>query len=641
MRRSVFAGVGMAVLVAWQVSAGTLKLAPLFQDNLVLQRDARAPVWGWAAPGAKVSVTIGGQTVAATAGADGAWQVQVGAFAGGTALTLEVRSGDETLTATNVVAGDVWLCSGQSNMQFGLGGSSNGAAEIAAADFPAIRVFTVANVTAIDPQTTVAGAWQVCTPQNAGRFTAVGYFFGRELHRELKIPIGLIHSSWGGTRAEAWTSREALGAMPMFTGEVAQAASEEAFWRANGGTNGFAKRLAQWWLDADPLAAQKPESPAFDDAAWSSLQQPGAWKRTAALTNFSGIVWLRRGFDLPAAEAGKEGLLDLGVIGQQDQTYVNGRNVGSLTDGRRSRSYRVPAGVLKAGTNVVAVRICDMGAAGGFLGKPEELRLVVSGRTNALAGAWKYLPHAVTVKMPESPLGNPNRVNVLYNAMIAPLLPGRIKGAIWYQGESNAGRAPQYRALLSAMIGDWRARFGSGDFPFGIVQIANFMAEQAQPGENGGWAELREAQTQVAQTVTNCGLATIIDIGEAGNIHPRNKQDVGRRLALWALHDVYGRDVEYSGPVFTRMELRDGQAVLHFAHAAGLHARGAKPAGFAVAGPDKTFVWAQATIAGDTVVISAPEVKAPAAVRYGWANNPPCDLYNGAGLPAVPFRTDP
>ena len=461
MQRTRLVLVGIVALTTWQVWAGALKLAPLFQDHMVLQRDARVPVWGWAAPGATVRVTIAGQTATTTANPDGAWQVKVGPFEAGTALTFTAASDNETLSITNALAGDVWLCSGQSNMQFGLGRSSNGTAEVAAANFPAIRVFSVANTTAADPQRTVVGAWQVCTPQTANRFTAVGYFFGRELNRDLKVPIGLIQSSWGGTRAEAWISREALSALPAYTNEVAQAAGE-----------------------------------------------------------------------------------------------------------------------------------------------------------------------------------GPNRVNTLYNGMIAPLLPYRLRGAIWYQGEGNADRAAQYRGLLAVLIADWRARFDSGAFPFGIVQLANFKAAQTDPGENSGWANLREAQTLVAQTVTNCGLATIIDIGDADDIHPRNKQDVGRRLALWALHDVYGRNVEFSGPVFTRCEVRGHEATLHFDHARGLMARGGQPTGFVIASADKKYVWAQARIVGDTVVVSAPEVALPVVVRYGWANNPPANLYNGAGLPAVPFHTD-
>lgn len=643
MRRCCVAG-AMAVLLltVWRGAAGPLVLAPLFQDNMVLQRDVAAPVWGVADPGVEVAVTLAGQTVSTRAAADGKWQVKVGPLKVGAPLTLTVVAGTNRVERKQVLAGDVWLCSGQSNMQMTLNGVNDAANEMASADFPSIRVFTVTRATGFEPAASVGGAWQVCTPQTAGAFTAVGYFFGRYLHRELNVPVGLIDSSWGGTVAEAWVSREALAALPDYTNALVQAAAAEADWQARGGLAGFDERVRQWWQTADPLGAQQPapSAVAFDDSALQSLEQPGAWE-IKALTNFDGVVWLRRSFDVPAGLAGQAGTIELGPVGQQDVTYVNGRQVGAMTDGRKVRSYRIGAGLLKAGANTVAVRVYDMGAPGGLYGKPDQLRLVIGGRTNSLAGAWKYAAQAASARLPEKIDGVPNRVGVLYNGMIAPLLPYAIKGAIWYQGESNTARAAIYQRQLAALIADWRARFGCGEFPFGIVQLANFKSAQTVPGEESSWAALRDAQSDTAQKVTNAGLAVIIDIGDGANIHPRNKQDVGKRLALWALNKVYGREVVYSGPVFKSMTVRDGQAVLSFEHlGGGLMAKDNKPTGFVIAGADKQFVWAQAEIVGDTVVLSAPAVQKPAVVRYAWADNPPAGLFNQAGLPAVPFRTD-
>jgi sialate O-acetylesterase len=492
-----------AVAGAPRLSA-EVKLPAVFGDNAVLQADAPLPVWGSDTPGGTITVAISGQEKKATVGADGLWRVTLDALKAGGPLELTV-TGSSTVTLKNLLVGEVWVGSGQSNMEFTLRGAVNAAQEAKDAAFPKIRLFTVAKKVAGDPLSDCAGKWVECSPLSVPGFSAVAYFFGRELHQQLGVPVGLIHTSWGGTPAEAWTSHATLNANDQIKDYL----------------SAWDKRMADL-----PQAQAKYE------------QELAAWKKAAAEAKAAG--------------------------------------------------------------------------------KPEP-------------------------KAPRSPAGadSPNRPSSLYNGMIAPIIPYAIRGAIWYQGEANAGQPLVYRALLPAMIGDWRHAWGEGDFPFYIVQLANFMARKSEPAESN-WAALREAQFLTTTTVKNTGLATIIDIGMADNIHPTNKQDVGHRLALNALALTYGKGCEYSGPVFQGFSVEGGKAVVRFTHlGGGLLSRGGGPlTGFAISGADKQFAWAEAVISGDTVVLAAPAVATPTAVRYAWADNPECSLVNQAGLPAVPFRSD-
>jgi sialate O-acetylesterase len=617
---------------------------PLFSENMVLQRGIECPVWGWAAPGEAVTVSMAGKSAQASAGADGKWMARLGPFEAGGPHRLTVEGKTERVAFGNVLVGDVWICSGQSNMQMSVSSSNNADQEIAGANQPLIRLFTVPNVTALEPQTTVNGTWQLCTPETIPWFTAVGYFFGRTLEQELKVPIGLINSSWGGTICEAWTSGPALKSdVPEFAPAVTEI--ERLAAEAAKGAQDYAKIMADWYAQNDPGSAEGLgwADPALATADWGTMQLPGAWEQ-GGFGDWDGVAWFRKTVDLPAGWAGKEATLHLGPIDDQDTTWVNGVRVGATEVYNAPRDYAVPAGVLKAGANVIAVRALDTGGIGGLNGRPEQLSLEAGGlATVPLAGEWKCrqsTPMSATTPVPPRADGNPNIVTVLYNAMIAPLTPFAIKGAIWYQGESNADRAEQYGRLLPAMIRDWRAHFGVGDFPFLIVSLANFMAVDAEP-RNDPWPNLREAQWLTTKRVPNAELAITIDIGDAVDIHPKNKQEVGRRLALAALGTTSGQKIEYSGPVYKSMEVEGTKARLAFTHVTGgLEAKGGKLEGFAIAGADGKFVWADAVIDGDTVVVSSPAVTAPTVVRYGWGNNPVCTLYNGEGLPAVPFRTD-
>ncbi|HNR97831.1 MAG TPA: sialate O-acetylesterase [Planctomycetota bacterium] len=618
---------------------------PLFSDHMVIQRDAPVPVWGWTEPGREVAVTIAGVRATARAAADGKWLARLAPLAAGGPHVLEV-TGPRRIVLADVLVGDVWICSGQSNMQWPVAASQAAEAEIAAADLPAIRLFTVPRRTAMEPEPLVAGAWTPCSPRSVPNFSAVGFFFGRELYKELGVPIGLIDSSWGGTVAEAWMSAEALAPMEDFARPVAE--MKELAAAGKSGEDRFAQLMARWWRENDPGSKEEPrwENPAFDAAAWKTMRLPSKWE-DAGLPNFDGLVWFRKEIELPAAWAGKEAILRLGPIDDRDTTWVNGARVGEGDDWTVPRTYKVPAGTLVAGRNVIAVRVLDTGGAGGLVGAPDQLALELAGGgapAVPLAGPWSWreaVPLARLGAAPQKPGSNPNVVTVLYNGMIAPLAPFAIKGAIWYQGESNADRPAQYRRLLPALIRDWRARFETGDFPFLVVQLANFMAPQKEPVE-AGWAELREAQLLTAQADPKVGLAVTIDIGAADDIHPRNKQDVGRRLALEALRIGGGGDIVSTGPEYAGMELRGGEIVLRFRGVGGglVAGGGGKLKGFAIAGKDGKFAWADAAIAGDTVVVASPAVPEPVAVRYGWANNPDCNLYNKEGLPASPFRTD-
>jgi sialate O-acetylesterase len=627
-------------------------LHALFNDHMVLQRGVRFPVWGWTTPGSRVAVEMRGKEATAIADAGGRWIARLGPFDAGGPFTLTVK-GTQTVTLNDVLVGDVWLASGQSNMEMGITQVNDAQGEVAHADYPRIRLFQVPKVAATSPRTTVNARWLVCNPTNIaaggwGGFSAVAYFFGRRLHRELNVPVGLIHSSWGGTAAEGWVSPETLSELKEFVPAVNNL--EKTWADATRPPADYDKALDEWWSKNDPgsVAGRMWSEPSFDASEWKRMRLPQFWE-DAGLPAYDGVVWFRRTFELPGDWAGKDLLLSLGPVDDRDTTFVNGVRVGALSQWDAPRSYRVSASLLKPGVNTIAVRVLDTGVGGGIYGKPEQLKIELadgsSGTPVSLAGEWSYRASVALDKLQTQPPqqgGNDFSVPVIrYNGMIAPLLPYAIKGAIWYQGETNVGRAAQYERIMATLIRDWRARFGVGDFPFLVVQLANYLERRDAPIDSE-WARLREAQLHVSRNVAHTGLAVTIDIGDAKDIHPKDKQDVGTRLALAALANVYGRKLEYSGPAYRRMKVEGERVRLSFDHAeGGLVARdGGRLTGFAVAGEDGRFVRADAIIEGDEVFVSSPEVKRPAAVRYAWADNPAANLYNRAGLPASPFRTD-
>ena len=574
------------LLILLLAGAGSLRAAdekpflhPLFADHMVLQRDMAVPVWGWTEAGEEVTVSMRGKTAKTVADAQGRWLAKLGRFPAGGPYTLTV-SGPQSVTVNDVLVGDVWICSGQSNMTVTVAGSRNGKKEVAKADFPNIRLLTVPNRVAFEPQPLLNSAWLVCSPTNIcigqwGGFSGVAYFFGRHLHQELKIPIGLIHTSWPGSPAEAWTSVEALKTLNDFKRTGGQL--EQTVNQMKQGI-GFDESMVTWWQENDPDSdkgkGKGVVDPAIDTSTWKTMDLPKYLPR-----GFGAVIWFQRTFDLPAAWEGKDLTLSLGVISNRDTTFINGTKAGATNLWSTPRIYTIPNKLVNPGRNTIAVRILT-GPDGGICGKPEQMKVEPVGLAGAqaisLAGTWRVLDNMplanLTSPPPPQPLdGNPGELTVLYNGMIAPLIPFAIKGAIWYQGETNGSRGYQYRALLPTLIKDWRSRFGVGDFGFYIVQLANGGHVADQPRECS-YAELREAQSMTARDLPNCGIAVAIDIGAAPDDdagHPRNKQDVGRRLALSALAITYGQKIEYSGPIYKSMAVKDRTIRLSFDHLGG------------------------------------------------------------------------
>ena len=622
-------------------------LHPLFSDHTILQRDAAVPIWGWTKPKAKVTVNFSGQSKSTIAEADGRWTVNLKPMRASDEprkLTVSSTTG-QTLTINDVLVGDVWLCSGQSNMEMGIG-LCNASNDVATANFPNIRLLTVPKRALAVPAETLQCAWLRCSPETVsqggwGGFSATAFFFGRELHRELKIPIGLLHSSWGGTVAEAWTSHGALTALDDFTNAL-------AWIHRLALTNDDSKYVEAYddWFQKKDVGTQK---------GWNHLETPNAgWQNVSgALTfeqnglgKFDGVVWFRREFAVSENWIGKNLQLQLGRIDDYDTTYVNGAKIGQTHRVEQPRSYAIPAALLKPGKNVLTVRVLDTGGDGGLMEREPRItpKDDLQVEPQSLAKGWQ-IRTSTTLRELSLPLlapnsSNPNVPTFLYNGMISPLLPFAIKGAIWYQGENNTGRAIQYRRLLPTMIEDWRARFGMGNFPFYIVQIAAFRPGAAEPRDDA-WSELREAQAFTARDVANSGLAVTIDVGDAHDVHPKDKHSVGHRLALNALAQTYGRKIDFSGPWYRSMKRTSKGIRLEFNHVGGgLIAKDGPLSGFAIAGADQKFVWANAAIDGKSVIVSSSSVPNPVAVRYAWDSTPKCNLYNAAGLPAVPFRTD-
>ena len=431
-------------------------LSPLFADGMVLQRDLKNPVWGWATPGSSVVVSMGGLQASARADAAGRWQANLGPLGAGGPFTMTV-TGEKSASLKDILVGDVWICSGQSNMDFVTANSVNGQEEVAAANHPQIRLFKVAQATAATPLDVVAGEWKVCSPATVGNFSAAGYFFGRKLNQDLQVPIGLIHAAWGGTVAEAWTSAEALDKLDDFKGPLAQAAAARTKYQ----NMNPEQALADWYRSNDPGTAHGWFQADADSSTWKEVTLPATLENLVPGI-FEGVVWFQRSFDVPPAWAGKDLVLELGKVDDIDTTWCNGVLVGTTDGWEKVRRYTVPGSAVKAGRNVIAVRLLNPVGSGGLIGPAENMRVSLAsdpGTARPLTGAWRMQTSARMSEMtprPGSTDSNPNALAVLYNGMIAPLTPLAIKGVIWYQGEANVGRDLQYRALLPALINDWR-----------------------------------------------------------------------------------------------------------------------------------------------------------------------------------------
>lgn len=667
-RSAVFALLFLLLSHAASSSPNSFTLAPLITDNMVLQRQSNAPLWGTGTPGTPVAVVASwGDSVASLVQPDGRWMARLRTHHAGGPYTLTIRHDDTVKTVANVLVGDVWLCSGQSNMEMPLQGWPpadtilGSAAEIVNAANPNLRLCTVRRTFSAVPESTCHAPWVECTPASVPAFSATAYFFGKKLQQTLGVPIGLIHSSWGGTPVEAWTSARSLAVVPEFAptlegiGKCVDGVRELAQWLRTypaldmqGGTGDTR------WHNLD-LRDSICTGRAYNDSAWATMRLPAYWE-SAGLGSFDGVVWFRRSFIIPAAWVGKSLTLELGSIDDMDVTYVNGVKVGGYeAEGfwNTARTFAVPASIVDSTLVSVAVRVIDTQGGGGIAGGsgPRVLRNDATGETIPLEGEWKYLPVGELAgttlyvfgeagnqfaSRPRMPIDfSASTATTLYNGMIAPLVPYALKGAIWYQGEANTDNPRLYQRTFPIMIKDWRESFGVGDFPFYYVQIApyDYGTTQSQ--------FLREAQT-AALSVKNTGMAVTLDIGNARNIHPANKKDVGDRLAFWALAKTYGQRVPYSGPLYKSMKVRRGAIELSFSNTEkGIVLKTSDGAsGFQIAGTDRVFKDATVRVKGKTLVVSSPDVPHPVAVRYAFTNTPEATLFNSAGLPAPSFRSD-
>lgn len=607
---------------------------------MVLQRNKPIVVWGWARPGEKVTVQFHGSQGKATADKSGRWRLELRPEGAGGPYQMIVK-GKNTITINDILVGEVWVCSGQSNMEWPLRLARNAEEEIKAANYPQIRQFLVQKAVSSKPEDDVkGGTWNSCSPETAGNFTAVGYFFARAIYNEINVPIGLINTSWGGTHSETWTSREAFESSPEFKDMIAGMADVNLDELSKQKQAEQLNKMRSMNIVLPATGVDHWKDQAFDDATWNEMELPSLWE-DRGLRDFDGVVWFRRTLTLSESDTKGGATLELGPIDDSDETYVNGVRVGSTLDKyNEDRVYKLSAGVLKPGANVIAVRVDDTGGGGGLHGEPQQLKLITQGGEHSLSGKWRYSVEKVSASSTVGPNSYPT---LLYNAMLYPLLPSRIAGVIWYQGESNAGRAYQYRTAFPLMINDWRTHWKQGDFPFYFVQLASFNASHGTSEKGSTWAELREAQTMTL-SLPHTGMAVTTDIGEANDIHPRNKQDVGMRLAALALKNDYGKNIVAAGPSYKSMKVEGNKVRVSFTDiGSGLMVKDKYGylKGFELAGNDQRFHYAKAHIEGNDVIVECDAVQSPIAVRFAWADNPEdANLFNREGFPAVPFRSD-
>lgn len=616
-------------------------LPRILSDGLVLQRDAPNRVWGWADEGERVTLKLEGERVGSAVAIDGEWMIILESLPAGGPYQMVV-SGQNHIELNDVYIGDVWIASGQSNMELPMERvKEKYGDEIAAADNPRIRMFDVPRKFEFKhPLNNFdGGEWQPATPETVLGFSAVAYFFAKELNTEQDVAIGIISSNFGGSPAEGWMSENALEDYPEYL-EIARSYRDDEY--LNGLRKADQARSEAWYAFIDTQDAgladdAKWYEESFDASSWGSIDLP-ANLEDVGVTPMNGVVWLRKDFMLPVSAAGRPAKMMLGRIVDADFTYVNGELVGSTTYQYPPRRYTVEPGILKEGKNTVTVRLISNIGKGGFV-RDKPYWIQAGDIRVDLSGPWRYQVGVVTEPLQPPVFQEYRQPLGFYNAMLAPLLNLSIKGVIWYQGETNTGRPAEYADLFPALIRDWRKQFGQGDFPFIYVQLANFMEARDAPMESA-WAETREAQ-RLALSEPNTAMAVTIDVGEWNDIHPLDKKTVGQRLALAARNIAYGEnDLVYSGPSFKSMKARDNQLVLEFDNrGSGLVARGNRLKGFAVAGEDGRFVRAQAKIEDNRVIVWSDAVDVPLKVRYAWADNPvDANLYNREGLPASPFQ---
>ncbi len=636
-----------AILFLWlsifslPLLSAQLKVSKLFSNNAVLQRGIEVPVWGTANPEDTVYLDFNGKPAQAKTDKEGKWKIVLPKMKAGGPFKMTISTTIEKISFKNILIGDVWLCSGQSNMEWIVLNSNNAKAEISQANDDQIRHFKVPHTYSLLPQDTlVDGTWETCSPKTVGDFTAVGYYFAKELRKHQNVPIGLLHSSWGGSRIEPWMRAESLGykdaeesarSIQTYIDSL-QVRTTRKLEKLLGGK----LPLEDQGMKGDfPLWA----SPDYDHSGWKTMDVPGLWE-SQGYEALDGVLWFRKEFYITNDELTSSINLNLGPIDDNDITYINGQKIGGLNSYNTDRNYTISPKILNEGVNVITIRVHDTGGGGGIYGDCKKIYYKSTKGKTSLCGQWHFKVGKVEINGAAAP----NQTNtLLYHYMIHPILNYPIKGALWYQGESNASieGAKDYQKLFPTMIRDWRKLWNIGDFPFLWVQLANWQGTNDQPSDTG-WARLREAQSMTLN-VPNTAQAVIIDIGETNDIHPRNKQDVGLRLSLGARKIAYGENITYSGPVYQNMKIDAGKAILNFeTFGSQLASRNSEDLQeFAIAGVDKKFYWAQAKIEGNKIIVWSENVQNPVAVRYAWANNPiKANLINKEGNPASPFRTD-
>jgi sialate O-acetylesterase len=643
---SVAALLGFLVLLVPPGAEAEPKLPYLFTDHMVLQRGMNVSVWGWADPEERIAVTLGANTRETITPADGHWNVSLPAMHAGGPFTLIVR-GKQVVKVKDVLLGEVWIASGQSNMTYALSGATGAAEEIPSANYPQMRFFTVPKKIALTAQeNTLPAAWEICTPDTAKIFSAVAYFFGRDLHKSLGVPIGIILSSWPGTAGEEWTDPDSLRREPVLQPIVQRWEAEPA------GVKAFAAEPAEISLEFDDFellpaagSAGTPELFSNFDDGTSRTNTGGIWTYNwadAASTTFELAEPGRGGSGYGARVEGK---LDGTSSPSLHASFKIDSSPADMSTFMGIRFWVRGQGAVQFQMLQPTISDWDNYSAEVIRAIPEWQKVTIWFKDLGQAG-WgvvePFTANALTgfVLNIMAPIENERRPpSGLYDGMIAPLEKYRIRGAIWYQGEGNTWRAEQYRTLLPSLIQGWRKGFGEPGFPFLIVQLPN-LGTSPELGDSI-WAELRDAQLWTAKTVPDTGLAVTIDVGDPKNLHPPRKAEIGERLTLWALGTTHERKIVYSGPIYDSMKISGNEVHIRFRYVGdGLEARGDALKGFSIAGVDRKFHWAEARIEGNGVVVSSKEVSAPAAARYAWANSPNCNLYNKNGLPASPFRTD-
>ncbi|MGL2999975.1 sialate O-acetylesterase [Flavobacterium sp. RSSB_23] len=614
-----------------------VRMPLIFADGMVLQRNKPIPVWGWADANEKIVVHFNKQTQTVVADANGKWMVKLNSEKAGGPFVLSIK-GKNQIVLKDVLVGEVWICSGQSNMEFQMYKLPDFETQKVQANNPMIRQFLVAQDLSGTPKEQLKeGKWRNANAESLKDFTAVGYFFAQKIYAELKVPIGIINTSWGGTCVETWTSREALANNNEFKNSVAhipQVNMDAVFETYKKSLLDNIQKVQGFEVSLNNENQFK--TPDFNDSKWPEIKLPSLWENQQ-IGNIDGVVWMRKSIILTAQQAQQGAVLHLSKIDDEDITYVNGVQVGTNKLWDVPRKYTIPSGVLKEGMNVIAVRISDYTGGGGIYGDASDLKLTFNDSEIKIDGTWKF--NVVQVKIAISPNSFPS---LLYNAMVNPLIPYAFQGVLWYQGEANVWRAHQYKKAFPLLIQDWRTHWGQGDFPFYFVQLSTFDELGGNSNKGSRWAELREAQSETLH-IKNTGMAVTTDIGNAKDIHPTNKKDVGLRLAAIALNNLYGQKGVFGGPIYKAQQIKGNQIVLTFdAIGGGLATPNNVPLkGFEIAGADKVYHPAKAFIKDNKIIVSTDEVLNPVAVRYGWADDDTeINLFNKEKFPASPFRTD-